>query len=220
RHRGETCELDERRENSAVRAEDEARPEDDVRDPGGCDELLRLPLRAVVRHEVLRLLARAERAHVDEAFDARGLRRRQKVARTVHHHALKPLLTSLPNGNEVDDRVAPLGGSMEARRLRHVALGDRRAPRFQAHAFAPIADEGTHLLPGGPQRVHDVTADEPGAPGYEDQRVGSRWKFCQYFDGVGPRWPWYFEPSSRLPYGVAAGSLSWTKEICPIFMPG
>ena len=24
-------------------------------------------------------------------------------------------------------------------------------------------------------------------------------KFCQYFDGVGPRWPWYFEPMSPVP---------------------
>jgi hypothetical protein len=24
-------------------------------------------------------------------------------------------------------------------------------------------------------------------------------KFCQYFDGVGPRWPWYFEPMPPVP---------------------
>ena len=30
-------------------------------------------------------------------------------------------------------------------------------------------------------------------------------KFSKYRLGVGPRWPWYFEPRAPLPYGWSAG---------------
>ena len=44
-------------------------------------------------------------------------------------------------------------------------------------------------------------------------------KFCQYRLGVGPRWPWYFEPIPSDPYGRSAGSESCTNESWPIFIP-
>jgi hypothetical protein len=68
--------------------------------------------------------------------------------------------------------------------------------------------------------VDDVAAHEARRPCDEDHRAESFWKFCQYREGVGPRCPWYFDPISPVPYGVFAGSLSWTKEICPIFISG
>src|SRR5215210_917666 len=53
------------RQYAAVTAEHERRPEDHVRDPGALDRPLHLPLRAVVRSEILRLLADAGGAHLD-----------------------------------------------------------------------------------------------------------------------------------------------------------
>jgi len=39
-----------------------------------------------------------------------------------------------------------------------------------------------------------------GAPVAPTRRVGYDWmKFRYAFDGVGPRWPWYFEPTAALP---------------------
>jgi len=70
------------------------------------------------------------------------------------------------------------------------------------------------------QLVDDMASHEAGPPRHQDQPVVSFWKFCQYLDGVGPRWPWYLEPMSPVPYGVAAGSVSCTKEIWPIFISG
>src|SRR5262249_11708180 len=67
RHGREPCKTYEGRQDPPVTAEDEARPEDDVRDPGRRDELLVRPLRPKVRDEILRRLARPESTHVDEA---------------------------------------------------------------------------------------------------------------------------------------------------------
>jgi len=39
-------------------------------------------------------------------------------------------------------------------------------------------------------------------------------------DGVGPRWPWYLEPTRALPYGCSAGLVSRSRQNCPIFIPG
>ena len=46
------------------------------------------------------------------------------------------------------------------------------------------------------------------------------WKFRYAFDGVGPRWPWYFEPSLPEPYGVSAGEVILNSASWPTFMPG
>jgi len=45
-------------------------------------------------------------------------------------------------------------------------------------------------------------------------------KFFQYRLGVGPRCPWYLEPSPPDPYGFSAASESCTNESCPIFISG
>ena len=72
----------------------------------------------------------------------------------------------------------------------------------QASSFAALAgitDEAAHGQAAAPQLVHDVSAHEAAAPGDQDHPAGSFWKFCQYFDGVGPRWPWYFDPIWPVP---------------------
>ena len=45
-------------------------------------------------------------------------------------------------------------------------------------------------------------------------------KFRYAFDGVGPRCPWYFDPSVVDPYGVCAADVSRNSAIWPTFMPG
>ena len=89
--------------------------------PGALDRLLHLPLRAVVRDEVLRLLARPERAHEDEASDAGVLRRGEQVARALRHDPLELLLLALADRDEVHDRVDALDRALQARRIGHVA---------------------------------------------------------------------------------------------------
>ena len=59
-------------------------------------------------------------------------------------------------------------------------------------------------------------AAEPAAPLRHDASS----KFFQYRLGVGPRWPWYFEPSPLEPYGWSVGSAIWTNESWPIFISG
>ena len=45
-------------------------------------------------------------------------------------------------------------------------------------------------------------------------------KFSKYRLGVGPRWPWYFEPRADEPYGLSAGVVIRRKLTWPIFIPG
>ncbi len=161
----------------------------------------------------MRLLARPERAHEHESPHPRLAGGGEQVARAVDHDALELLLAALPDRDEVDDRVHALHGAAEALRVGHVAFG---ALRSGDRAFA---HECAHVVPGVLDRANHVRADEPGAAGDEDLHDSTRWKFFQYFDGVGPRWPWYFDPSLSAPYGVSAGSVSSTNESCPIGIP-
>ena len=82
-----------------------------------------------------------------------------------------------------------------------------RAPFFSARLAAraaEIAANGEEKITGNlPVSRSPSPASEP-----KTHVFASLTKFCQYFDGVGPRWPWYFEPISPVPYGVAAGSVS------------
>jgi hypothetical protein len=76
-----------------------------------------------------------------------------------------------------------------------VAYGDRIAPH-----------EPVFLLINGP-----AGTERPLPPGQP---------FLFGSDAVGRDWPWYLEPMSPVPYGVCAGSVSWTNEIWPIFISG
>ena len=50
-----------------------------------------------------------------------------------------------------------------------------------------VANETADRQATATKLVGDVTAHEPAPPRDEDHPVGSRWKFCQYREGVGPR---------------------------------
>jgi hypothetical protein len=76
-----------------------------------------------------------------------------------------------------------------------VALDELAAPGRELRRLAGVTDEAAHREIAAPQLVRDVAAHEAAAPRDQDHPAGSFWKFCQYFDGVGPRWPWYFDPS-------------------------
>src|SRR6266545_2898275 len=77
-------------------------------------------------------------------------------------------------------------------RIGEVALRQLATPGRQLGSCTQITDEAAHRQVAAAQLVDDVAPYETGASRYEDQPVVSFWKFCQYFDGVGPRCPWYF----------------------------
>src|SRR5207248_197576 len=204
-------------ERSTLLGEDEARPEDRVLEARGLDRLLHVPLGVVVGDEVPRLLADAERAHQHEAADARLPRRGDEVARSLLHEAPELASPARADRDEVDHAVAARHRGSERGRVGHVSFGQLAAPARERRAFAPVANQAAHRPVLGAERVHDPGADEAGPSGDEDGHdSSSRAKFCQYRDGVGPFWPWYFEPRPPVPYGASAGSDRWTNESWPI----
>src|SRR5436190_5031500 len=199
RHRRQLRELPEGRQDAAVAAEDEARPEDHVLEAGSLDRLLHLPFGVVVGHEVPCRLARPEGAHQDEAPDSSLLRSRDEVAGALLHHALELLRTALADRYQVDDGVDAFGGRSQARLVRHLA--DHGSAREVAGA-GRVADEQLQVVSLAGDRTYDLVADEAGPARDEDlhlDSVASRSKFCQYRLGVGPVWPWYFDPRSPEP---------------------
>jgi hypothetical protein len=74
----------------------------------------------------------------------------------------------------------------------------RRAPFFRARLTAraaEIAANGEEKVAGNlPASRSPSAASEP-----KTQVFASLAKFCQYLEGVGPRWPWYLEPIPPVP---------------------
>ena len=116
--------------------------------------------------------------------------------------------------------MQPVDRRAHARRVGDVTRCELGAPARELRAAPRVAHEGADVAPLRAERVDDLRADEPRSAGDEDlHRPGSVVKFCQYRLGVGPRWPWYFDPSASLPYGADAGSVSCMKDSWPIFIP-
>ena len=168
RHRCEPREPDERRENAAVLAEDEARPEDDVTKAGRAHRALHLPLRREVRHRVLRPLVEPERAREDESTDPGAFGGRDEIARAVLHDALEVRARSLDDRDEMDDGVHADARSAEHGLVGHVADDELGAPRRQPARAARIPHERAHRHVARAQRVHHVMADEARPAGDED----------------------------------------------------
>ena len=126
------------------------------------DGLLHLPLRAVVRDEVLRPLVDPERAHVHEAPDARLPRREEEVAGSLAHDPLELLGLPLTDRDEVDDALHALDGRGEARGLGHVALDQLAAGELAASP--PCADRGRGNGPACPARRRATTTWPPTNP--------------------------------------------------------
>ncbi len=118
----------------------------------------------------------------------------------------------------MDDDVPLLHGAAQAVRVGDVTLHGLLAADPGLLPGAGLALEDSHLVAGIDDGVRDGRPDEARRAGDQDLHAGSRSKFCQYLLGVGPFWPWYFEPSSPEPYGLSAGSESWTNESWPIFI--
>ena len=165
----------------------------------GLDGLLHVPLRAVVGNELTVLLARAERAHEHEAPRATSLGGCDEVARALRHHPLELFGPTLDHRHQVDDALDALGCGAETGGVRHVALDELAAPGLEGLRPAAVADERSDGVVAGSQCVHDLRADEPVAAGDEDLHFCSPSKLRQYALGVGPFWPWYFEPRPAEP---------------------
>ncbi len=136
---------------------------------------------------------------MDEPPDAALLRRFEQARRSVDHDPPELLLLALSDSDEVDHPVDARHRPPEALGVRHVALDELAAQGFEPGRRGGVADETADGEIAAAQLVDDVTAHEAGAPRDEDHPAGSRWKFCQYRDGVGPRWSWYLEPISPVP---------------------
>ena len=133
-------------------------------EPGTAHCPLLLPLGVVVGNKVLRLLARAQRAHQDEAADAGRLRRRHEIGGALLHHTAELLLAPLPDRDEVDDSLATLDGLAQCRSVGQLALDELAAPGFEVlrRAALGVADETADRPVLRAQRVHDLRPDEPG----------------------------------------------------------
>jgi hypothetical protein len=123
----------------------------------------------------------------------------EQIACSLDHDSLELLTPALPNRDEVDDRVDAGNRGSETRRIGEVALRQLATPGREPGSPAGITHEAANGQVAAAQLVHDVAPHEACASRDQDQPVGSFWKFCQYFEGVGPRWPWYFEPMSPVP---------------------
>ena len=142
---------------------------------GRAHGLLHRQLRREVRHRGGGLGARAERAHQQEALQARELRRRDEVLGPFRHDPMEILTAALDDRDEVDDVRAAVDRGLQALRVGDVALDHLGAPARRARrAFRP-AREHPHVALLGTQRVHDLRPDEARAAGDEDFHV----KFCQ-----------------------------------------
>ena len=95
------------------------------------------------------------------------------------------------------------------------------APQLAARdpALEP-PDEHAHVAARARSACTIRDPTKPVPPVTKTLSALSSTKFFQYRLGVGPRCPWYFEPSPLDPYGADAGSVSCTNETCPIFIPG
>src|SRR5579864_6938341 len=161
---------DERRERAAVLPEDEARPEDDVAEARRPHRALHLPLRGEVRDSVARALVEAERAREDEAAHTGPLCGGHEVARPVLHHALEVGARPLDDRDKVDHRLDTHAGGPQNRGIGDVADDELDPPRLEPSCPATVANDRTHMHVACAQRVHDVTADEPCSPRYENRR--------------------------------------------------
>ena len=149
--------------------------------------------------EQRRLVVRAERVD-GELLDERRRGVDEAVADVEHGRTPRPV----EPGEELGDGEGDAGGRPARRRRR---TGRRRRA---SGAFG-----------GREKEVHVRVRHRAGArmdPGGDDPRVYG--KFSKYRLGVGPRWPWYFEPVAPLPYGRSAGVVISMKLIWPIFIPG
>ena len=155
---------DEQRQHAAVPAEDEARPEDHVLEPGLLDRLLHLPLRVVVGGQVLRVLADAERAHQDEPAHPGFLRRGDEVLRATGHHALERGARAGDDRNQVDDDVAAGDGSLQRCRVGDVAAGELAAPVGQLLGPVRLANQRADVTALHAQGMRDVPPTNPVPP--------------------------------------------------------
>src|SRR5439155_12489631 len=105
-----------------------ARPKDPIRERRALDLPFLLRLRPVVRHELLRLLARAEGAHMHEAPNADSVCGSEEIARALDHDPLELLAPALPDPDEMNHRVDACDGTAQALRVRDVALDELAAP--------------------------------------------------------------------------------------------
>ena len=136
-----------------------------------------------------------------------------------------PVSTSTRPAGRLDEQaVQPLEQPSAVIELafRPVAPQD---PRHRPEDRAGVRPEGPGLHEGDPGAAAEVGAPVATAAQSRDpssapvRTLRPRSKSACDADAVGSDWPWYFEPSSLLPYGRSTGELIRKKLICPIRIP-
>ena len=136
-----------------------------------------------------------------------------------------PRLDQHPARGRLDEQaVQPLEQPSAAVELalRPVAPQD---PRHRPEDRAGVRPEGPGLHQRDPGPAAEVGAPVATAAQSRDpssaavRTLRPRSKSACDADAVGSDWPWYFEPSSLLPYGRSTGELIRKKLICPIRIP-
>ena len=118
----------------------------------------------------------------------------------------------------MNDALDAVGRAPETLRVGGVTFRELATPRLKPSSALHVTNECAHVVIASSQGMNNLRPDEACPAGDQNPHPAPS-KFFQYRLGVGPRWPWYFEPRPALPYGVEAGSVSWTNEIWPIFIP-
>ena len=179
RHRRPAHLADEERQHAAVAAEDEARPEDHVLEPGRARRPAPSPTsRGSTARASSSPRSTPRRSSARTGATPAASRRRDEVARPCVHHPLEVRRAAGDDRDEVDDRVAALDGARAGSSASVTSPCDElAAPGLQRRRRAPGSRTRQRTSRScGAQRVHDPRADEPGAAGDEDHR---RAKFCQ-----------------------------------------
>ena len=222
RHRREPRELAERRQDAAVAREDEARPEDHVVEPGAAAPSAPSPTWRRSRGRGPSSPRSSPSALIStKRPDARGLRGRDEVARSLDHDRART------------PRACPAGsrrGGRRSRLRRPRGAGSRRRSCRPRRARSPSSRAGA------PRRSSRArTRQRTGR-----SRARSAWTtlgptkpvppVTRIIDAVprsssssdsasGRAAPGTSSRARRCRTGAAAGSVSWTKESCPIFIP-
>ena len=137
------------------------------------------------------------------------------------------MANSLTNGGAASMTRSPTSSTGE----RHVRLSPARSSATARATPASTSPEATANGIDGPASERSAgdesrmstcrRFDTVRRARMDRAATSSRYaKFSQYRLGVGPRWPWYFEPVAPLPYGRSAGVVISMKLIWPIFIPG
>src|SRR2546428_2999008 len=153
----------------SLRAIDDRRSEDRVRQPRCADQLFGVPLRTIIRGRS-RLVPRADRAHVHESLDTRPARRLDHSPGAFHVYGVKGRRTHFDDdADQVYDGVRAPHQGRERARVGHIARDELDPEALERRRPARVAHQRSDRMSATRQHGGDVPSDEPGRTGDGDQ---------------------------------------------------